>query len=415
MNSIMRLLLLLIFILLSTALPARAQQTVSLLTFGPGELTFEKFGHTALRIRDVSSGLDVAYNWGIFDFDQPNLIGKFVLGRLEYWMDPFDAPATIAAYQRDGRSVWEQELNLTPQQTRQLITFLVWNMKPANKYYKYDYFRDNCTTRVRDALDAAAGGVIGKTLKGQPASLNMRDHTRALVAGDFPLYTGLQIVLAGWVDQPIDAWQETFLPIELQRHIRSVKTIDEAGNEVPLVRSEVTLLDGKYPISDGTVPTRWPIYLMISVVLGGAMFLLSNPACRRGRLPLVALFVLIFVWSLLAGAGGSIMTFGWGFTDHIVSYRNENLLQMNPLMLVMIPLAFLMLFFQKARRATLRLAQFVAILSIVGLLIKVLPWFGQNNWEIIALSLPVNVGLALAMMRLMRIDAPRSETVPIVP
>jgi hypothetical protein len=407
----MRAALFVVLFVLGSALPVGAEVTVSLLTFGPGAMAFEKFGHTALRIRDAARGLDYAYNWGVFDYEQPNLIGKFVLGRLEYWMEPWNTHLMLDGYRADGRTVWEQELNLTPQQTIDLLWFLEWNERDENKRYKYDYYRDNCTTRVRDALDKAAGGAIARTLQGMPVTKTYRDHTRALTAGDVPLYTGLQIVLAAWVDQPIDAWEEAFLPFELQRHIRAVTTTDDAGHIVPLVRSETTLFTGTYPTQSGRVPTYWPWYLLGSALVGGAMALLAGPARTRAWAA-GALFLPVLLWSLLGGIGGAIMWFGWLFTDHVVAYRNENLLQTNVILVAMIPLALVALVFRCGQRWALRTAVVVAVLSIVGLAMKMLPFFRQNNADILAMAIPLNVGLALAMWRLQPASNSRLAVAP---
>ena len=382
------------------AAPARAEPVVSLITFGPGELTFEKFGHTALRIRDDSTGLDIAYNWGLFDYENElELLTRFVNGRLEYWMEGFDGRGTVNAYAAGDRTVWEQELNLTPDQTLKLMRFLMWNERPENRVYRYDYYRDNCTTRVRDAIDAAIGDQVAGQLKGVPTGTTYRDHTRRITAVDLPLYTALQAVLSNWIDKPLDAWEETFLPFELQRHVRNVMVTDAAGNRVPLVRSEVQLASGNRPMPAGVVPTYWPGYLTFGGVVGALMTLLAGPA-RRYRTAGAGLFLLVLLWCGIAGLGGFIMAFAWVFTDHLAAYGNENLLQTNPLLLALVPLMLFVLF-GRFRNFACGLALFIAALSVVGLLMQVLPIFDQVNADVIAMALPINLGLALALYRLL--------------
>ncbi|HEV7298818.1 MAG TPA: DUF4105 domain-containing protein [Tepidisphaeraceae bacterium] len=382
------------------ASPARAEPVVSLITFGPGGLTFEKFGHTALRIRDDSTGLDIAYNWGLFDYENElELLTRFVNGRLEYWMEGFDGRGTVNAYAAGDRTVWEQELNLTPAQTLELMRFLMWNERPENRVYRYDYYRDNCTTRVRDAIDNALGDQMAAQLKGVPTDSTYRSHTRRITARDIPLYTALQTVLSDWIDKPLDAWEETFLPFELQRHVRSVMVTDAAGNRVPLVRSEVQIATGSRPMPAATVPTYWPGYLIVGVVVGTLMALLSKPA-RRYRTAGAMLFLLVLLWCGIGGMAGFIMAYAWAFTDHIASYGNENLLQTNPLLLALIPLTLFVLF-GRFRKAASRLAVFIAALGVIGLVMQVLPVFDQVNADVIALALPINLGLAVALYRLL--------------
>src|SRR5688500_10567181 len=118
--------------------------TVYLVTMGHGDAMWEKFGHNAIWFRDTTSGLDVAYNWGIFDFDDAEFIPRFLKGDMRYQMDGFDGTPMIAFYAEGDRSVWAQELELTPTQKQELLTFARWNARPENRYYRYDYCRDNC-------------------------------------------------------------------------------------------------------------------------------------------------------------------------------------------------------------------------------------------------------------------------------
>src|SRR5262245_21822070 len=127
---------------------------VFLLTLGPGEHPFFKFGHNAIWI-DPIGGASTVYNFGTFDFGTPALIPKFVMGRFQYWLSTAGLEQTLWHYQADNRSIDSQEMNLTPEQRRDLKRSLEVNALPENRSYLYDYFWDNCSTRVRDALDRA--------------------------------------------------------------------------------------------------------------------------------------------------------------------------------------------------------------------------------------------------------------------
>src|SRR5690606_16684557 len=180
-------------------------------------------------------------------------------------------------YIAQGRAVWVQELDLLPDQARALADFLAWNARPENNQYRYDYYRDNCSTRVRDALDRddVLGGRIAQHLRGQPTGTTYRWHTRRLTRVDLPLYAGLYAVLGQPVDEPIDAWEETFLPLKLMERLREVEIVDTAGNARPLVRREYEL----YPANPSTEAlvriepespprTFWFGALMLGVFLG---------------------------------------------------------------------------------------------------------------------------------------------------
>ncbi|HZX91072.1 MAG TPA: DUF4105 domain-containing protein, partial [Rudaea sp.] len=137
-----------------------ADLEVALITFGPGEEIWERFGHNAIEIRDRSSGRSRWYNYGIFDFAQQNFFLNFARGLMTYRVAEGYPSEELPVYVEEGRWVIEQQLNLTPPQRMQLAEFLAWNARPDNAQYRYDYFTANCSTRVRDALDAAVGGAI---------------------------------------------------------------------------------------------------------------------------------------------------------------------------------------------------------------------------------------------------------------
>ncbi|MDQ3207872.1 MAG: DUF4105 domain-containing protein, partial [Gemmatimonadota bacterium] len=122
------------------------------MTMGPGKAVWERFGHNAIWIHDPVQGTDKAYNYGLFDLRQENFLVRFLQGRMWYWMQGFPAQSYVELYRRANRSVWVQELEMPPQSRRELQNFLEWNERPENRFYHYDYYRDNCSTRVRDAL-----------------------------------------------------------------------------------------------------------------------------------------------------------------------------------------------------------------------------------------------------------------------
>ena len=196
--------------------------TVYLMTFGPGARVWERFGHNAIWIHDPAHGTDQAYNYGLFDFAQENFILRFVRGQMWYWMAGFPADRYVAQYERDNRSVWVQELELTPSAKAQLQAFLRWNAEPEHRFYHYDYYRDNCSTRVRDAIDRAAGGALRAQTADLPSGATYRFHTQRLTANDPPIFTGLLLALGERVDLPISAWDEMFLPLKLREHVRLV-------------------------------------------------------------------------------------------------------------------------------------------------------------------------------------------------
>src|SRR5690606_27748305 len=249
----------------------------------------------------------------------------------------FDAGAYADFYRAENRSIWLQELNLTPAQRLELQRFLQWNELPQNRDYRYDYYRDNCSTRVRDAIDRVVGGRIRAQTAEVLTDATYRSHTRRLTTEDPALYTGLLVGLGEPVDRRITAWEEMFLPLSMREHLRSITVLDAEGREVPLVRSETTLHEAVRPPLPAAPPNWIPGYLAVGVLLGGALALLGSLAPRAGAAR--AGFALLGgLWSLLAGVGGVVLAGLWALTDHEAAYRNENLFQLNPLSLALVVL-----------------------------------------------------------------------------
>src|SRR5690606_8121184 len=127
---------------------------VFLMTMGPGQQIWERFGHNAIWVRDTVQGIDLVYNFGMFDSFAPGFVTNFIKGRPLYWLAAFDLRTTLAQYDAARRSIEVQELALPQEQKAQLAFALAENARPDNREYRYDYFLDNCSTRIRDALDA---------------------------------------------------------------------------------------------------------------------------------------------------------------------------------------------------------------------------------------------------------------------
>jgi hypothetical protein len=373
-----------------------AELRVFVMTMGPGDAVWERFGHNAIWIRDDRQGTDIAYNYGMFSFEQDNFILRFIRGHMDYWMEGFDAELTANSYIYADRSVWAQELNLSPGQRADLRDFLEWNALPENRMYRYDYYRDNCSTRVRDALDRVLGGDLSRQTGSVPTGTTYRDHTRALTAADPLLYTGLMTGLGQPVDVQISAWEEMFLPMRLRERIREVSIVTPSGESVPLVAREFELYGSSRTIDESIPPSRWWVYLIVGSLIGGALVGLARSVdvSRRARL---GAMLLAGSWSLVAGLLGVVLVSLWAFTDHEAAYRNENILQLSPLLLALFVLLPRLLRGPEAaggRELPSRIAYAVAALSVVGLVAQLLPGFSQGNADIIALALPVNLGLA---------------------
>jgi hypothetical protein len=405
--------------------PAGSDLIFRLVTIGHGEAIYERFGHNALWMHDPSlKDSNIAFNYGVFDMGESGFILRFLRGRMWYWVDAWNVGPMLDLYREQRRAIWTDDLNLTPQQKLEMRRFLIWNVQKENKRYLYDYYKDNCSTRVRDAIDGALGGQIKQQLESTPAGRTYRWHTQVATANDPMMYTALLLVLGHPVDRPISAWQECFLPVQLRQHLLNMTVLDEQGQRVPLLTSDSQVAEsGLTPLPDG--PPEWlGAYLAIGVCWGGLAawlgWLLGRPAGplpdnerkrqamlrrlrRRRRWVKIGIGLVAGVWLLLVSFCGWFMVWAWGFTSHVATYYNENVLHFSPLALPLLVL-WVMLLLEKrwARRWSLWLALAVAGNSALGLILKILPWFYQVNGQLIALALPMHLGIAWAVYELAR-------------
>lgn len=364
--------------------------TVSLLTVGPGIATWERFGHDAIWIRDASGTVDRLYSYGIFSWRQERFLIRFVQGRMLYRAGAQDPRRKIAEYVGDGRSVMVQELELTPEQRAELLQRLEWNVRPENAYYSYDYYIDNCSTRIRDMLDLVLGGALRGQTSDDPGS-SFRYHTLRVV-GDLPvLHAALSLALGHPVDRLASAWDEMFLPELLQRHLRGVRVPGPEG-ERPLVRSERVLHAGTIPPVPDAPPSWRLAYLLVGLAF--AALLIGLALRRKRRVGRIAFLVLAVGYLSLVGVLGSVLAGAWAFTDHVMAFPNENLFLVNPLALLLAVALLVAAIWGRWGRLVLGLAAAIAVASLLGFALQLLPALYQVNGDVYALALPANLAVA---------------------
>ena len=364
--------------------------TVYALTFGPGEHPFLKFGHNAILVQP-GDGPGWVFNFGTFDFSDPDLIPKFLRGRFNYWLSVGGAEPTMDAYQAENRTIISQELDLSAAQKWALWQALRENARPENRAYLYDYFYDNCSTRVRDALDRVTGGRIREAGRA-PATQTLRDHALRSVADFLPEYVGLHLGLGRATDRPVDRWAETFLPERLTDLLRAVRLPDGTG-ERNLVKSEKVVYQSTRPAKPAQ-PPHWAIYfLVIGVGIGSALALL-------GRLSRRLAGARILLGAVTSGLGGLFGLLGlilvgfWAFTNHKVAYANANIMQFAPWAIVLFGYGIgVMLGWPQATRRAGLLALSAMVFAALGILCKALPGLNQDNWPFILFCLPTWLGL----------------------
>lgn len=386
-------------LLLGSVTPARAETPpdqlaprVSVITFGPGDETFSKFGHDAILLSDPRQPpqrRELVFNYGTFRFDSPWLILDFLKGKLSYWLSVSTLQQTLAVYRRANRSVTVQELSMTPEAARALSAFLYENVKPENAYYRYDYYRDNCATRIRDVIDRFTDGRLAAASHG-PAALTYRQHTRRLTVGAPFLFFGLDLAMGPLIDQPVTEWDEMFLPSRVAAKLEQVT--DASG--APLVREHYALFEAARPPEAPGVPGfRWG-WLALGAALGAALYLLGRLPGAGGR----ALQALgISALGLLAGLLGAALLVLWLLTDHDVTYWNQNVL-LCPIWALALPVLAFDLARQKPRRPRLmmKLVSACVASAVLSFLLLLSP-LRQSTGPAVSLFLPIWLGVAFGV------------------
>ena len=369
---------------------AAGEWRVYVMTVGPGELPYERYGHNAL-IFEFEEPPSIAFDWGRFNFEQPGFLWRFVRGDMWYGSGLSDAEAMLRFYgDVHHRRVLLQELNLTQSQAQELLRLCQVSYLPENREYPYDYFGHppgasgttvgNCSTKLRDLLDEALGGQIREQLAGVSAGTTYRIEAERHMAPDWPLWFGIHAGLGRPAEKSLDAWEQSFVPMELARWLSKVEIAGETG-AVPLVRGETLASSGRPDLAaPERAPRRWLHMGLLGVGLAGLMIL---PRHLRARWPsrLVA-----SGWYLFAGLAGLLGTAVWAFTAHWAGYQNQSILLLSPLAL---PLAA-MLFVPRWATATRLLAAVHLALCLVAVLLHVIPGVGQANLAAIVFALPAN-------------------------
>jgi hypothetical protein len=372
-----------------------ASLRISVITFGQGDAVYELFGHNALRIRDLATGEDVAYNWGMFDFEEPRFLRRFLTGDTRYWVEAFPTSLVIDVYLRQDRETVEQELALTPAQRAAVAAEVRQVALPDNRYYRYDYFLDNCSTRIRDVIDRALGGSLERRFSTLRTPWTFRSESVRLTAPNGFAQAGIDLALGPRADAPITAWEAMFIPMRLRDHLREVTVPAAGGGTEPLVREERRLhATGRAPEAEARRGLRLGAW---GPVLGAWMLLLAPFGATARRRTRTAAAVMAAGWYAITGVLGTALLGMWLWSAHVFWYRNLALLLVSPLGLIAaFPVARAILRGRADRLAALSVVT-LGSMAVVALLLA--PVVSQRLGGPLLLLLPAHLGLAVAFWR----------------
>jgi hypothetical protein len=299
---------------------------ISLITCDPGDELYSTFGHSAIRVLDTESGRDLVFNYGTFDFSTPFFYVKFTQRTLDYQLALTTFEQFLYEYNYFRRSVREQVLDLNQEQTTEIIDFLRTNYQPENRKYRYDFFYDNCATRIRDLMET----VLGDNLKWNEPEVNEVKTFRNLI--DEYVYPlpwsdlGIDLALGAVIDQPATEREKLFLPDYLAAAFGRATVVGD-GPGRSLVREENVIYD--FPERTGNINfflSPYFLFWTLAILIG----IVTIIGFQRRRLYLGLDIALLCAMGIL----GVLVAYLWFFTDHSQTKSNWNILWAFPLHLV---------------------------------------------------------------------------------
>ena len=298
---------------------------LSVLTIGPGESLNDAFGHNGFRIKDNSLGIDVVYGYGEYDFDAPNFYLKFAQGKLNYLISRHNFSDIVYHYSQNNRNIDEQVLNLTKEEKQKLFNFLENNYKPENRRYLYDFFYDNCATRIRDvalkATDRSIDFNVPKNFEPKTFRTLIHDHVGLNTWGSF----GIDIALGSVIDRKASVNEHMFLPKYIHDFFENA-TLNSTQN---LVESSSNLYEKKATRSS----SNFLLSPIIVMGLIGFIILFFTYKDYKNNTRSKWLDLIIFGTT---GIIGVLILLLWFATDHSATAQNYNVLWAFPLNIIVI-------------------------------------------------------------------------------
>lgn len=305
--------------MLLAARPLSNQARVSLITCAPGNEIYSAFGHSAIRVYDPVNRIDMVYGYGTFDFSDPMFLPKFIQRDLMYFLDVDQYPQFKYVYEYFQRSFDEQVFDLDSAQNQRIFDFLENNMRPENRFYLYDFFFDNCATRIRDVVYNELEGELTIPNKDEASEFTFRDILDQYLGENPWMDFGIDLAIGAVVDVKATPWEQTFHPDYLSSVLASAQFEDGR----PLIASKQNLYYAPSPITKGN-PFTAPLTLGIIALLAVGFFSWKNRALEKEK------FIGDGIFFSILGLGGLLLLFLWFGTDHIATKQNWNLLWFLP-------------------------------------------------------------------------------------
>lgn len=321
--------------LLLSAATAKAQEPVimrdsirtSLVTCAPGSLIYEVYGHTAIRVQNFTKGIDIVFNYGMFDFNSPHFLWRWLKGETDYFVDAFRWDGFLAEYMQRGSSVYVQELNLSNEGHERLASLLVENCKPENRMYRYDFLSNNCATMALDKIEEAFAEEVSYNLPDSALSFRSLLHQYNGVE-PWNLF-GVDMVMGADADITMKERQEAFAPMRLMQMAGNAVVTDTAGIGRPMVCGMEEIRPQHQ--------LEFPDILLTPAQVMILVFLLTLLICSIEWNIQKSIWLFDILLFGLQGLAGLLIGFLYFFSSHPTADSNWLIIFLNPLPLLCLP------------------------------------------------------------------------------
>ena len=381
-----------------------------LITVDVGDSVWDNFGHTALRVFDESNNSDTVFSWGYFSLSGGPLSfsWNFFKGIMNYSLVTNPTNEEFSNYRIQERTVWQDRINLTNPQKEQLYRRLMWNLEPANVEYAYQYFFDNCTTRVRDYLDEALSGRISRQYVNE-TNVTFRDQVQAHYESVGIIAFSLDILMNSNIDRKMTEWEDMFLPLQFRERLLQVRSdVAENGKLLMLLSDSQVIIEYPSPTADSN-PYQLASLVLVPIVLLMMLMLKRIPQSyyathsrigfRVAGINFRILGLLGLVTAVFSGIYGILMMGSWFVSDNIDTHHNVNLLLFWPTDLLAVVVALRWLFLCKPWPMTSNSAPFInyyLLAHVLAIMLHIaLAFFGLVAQSITNVALYVVPGVFL--------------------
>ncbi len=325
--------------------------TFKLQTFSPGLSIPEKYGHIQLRVQEEGR-FDQVVSWGMYDFQDPNFLKNFLKGHTNYRVIAFRTGASMRHYKKLKRTFWEHDIVLSSKQKQILYDAIQMQLTPPNNVYLYDFFKDNCSTRIRDLLDLVVSGGLKKVSQKHILGMSYRDTVRKHQSTTWMTGLGLSVWANHTMDQMLTGWEAMYLPSQVMVYA------EQATNESGF------LLINKKEFGQGDIPEGWPWWdelgLIFLFVLPFLFFFIKTVRSQVSTSSFLPKAWISFWW-VFTGFLSTIMVLGWLFSDLVITHHSANLWLLWPTDF----LVAILLWFAKSRQKLSRVIYYYAVCHVI--------------------------------------------------